>query len=242
MDETTFEHSIYRNWANHFGQAAEITNQPGTTLIQEEKYRGDQSVAFWYIGKHTFAQFDPDLADVLRDAMAQFPVDESLTADALASILGAKRIKDRDRCRMLYLYPGDLPDYVPPAPYLVRQMSLADAGALLALKGFVTPEEIDEGFVEVTHQIAFGCFDGAKLVAASSGYELAGFMDIGVLTHSAFRRKGLGKAVVGALCAWAIENGYIVQYRHDVTNTGSAHVAESLNFKVFGEEETLWLK
>jgi hypothetical protein len=47
---------------------------------------------------------------------------------------------------------------------------------------------------------------------------------------------------VGALCAWASKNGYIAQYRYDVTNTGSAHVAQSLNFKVYAEEETLWMK
>lgn len=67
-------------------------------------------------------------------------------------------------------------------------------------------------------------------------------MDIGALTHSAFRRKGLGKAVVGALCAWAIENGYIAQYRYNVENTASARVAQSLNFKLYAEEETLWMK
>jgi GNAT superfamily N-acetyltransferase len=242
MDKTTFEQSIYRNWATHFGQAAEITSRPGTTLIREEKYRGDKDVALWFIGKHTFAQFDPDLTDMIQGALAQFPADQSLTADALAAILGPKQIASRDRGRMLYLHPDALPAYAPPAPYIVRPLTLADAGALLALKGFMTAEEVDEGYVEVNHQIAFGCFDGKKLVAAASGYELAGFMDIGVLTHSAFRRRGLGKAVVGALCAWAIQNGYIAQYRHDLTNINSANVAQSLNFSQFGEEETLRMK
>jgi predicted GNAT family acetyltransferase len=106
----------------------------------------------------------------------------------------------------------------------------------------MTSEEVDEGYVEIDHQIAFGCFVGKQMVAAASGYERTGFMDLGVLTHSAFRRKGLGKAVVGALCAWSTENGYIAQYRHDMTNTGSARVAQSLNFKVYAEEETLWMK
>ncbi|PKN91639.1 MAG: hypothetical protein CVU44_18840 [Chloroflexi bacterium HGW-Chloroflexi-6] len=242
MDKTSFEQNIYRNWAAHFGQAAEITSQPGTTLIREEKYRGDQDVALWYIGKHTFAQFDPDLTNMVEGALAQFPADQSLTADALAVILGSKQIASRDKGRMLYLYPGDLPAYMPPAPYVLRPLTLADAGALLALKGFLTAEEVEDGYVEVNHQIAFGCFDGNKLVAAASGYELAGFMDIGVLTHSAFRRQGLGKAVVGALSAWAIQNGYIAQYRHDLTNINSASVANSLNFSLFGEEETLWIK
>ena len=242
MDKHTFEQTIYHNWASHFGQAAEITSQPGTTLVSEEKYRGDKEIALWYIGKRTFAQYDPDLAEVVQRAVAQFPADKSLTADDLAASVGAEKIKARDRSLALYLYPDDLPAYAPPSPYIVRPLTLADAGALLGLKGHMTSAEVDEGYVEVDHQVALGCFAGEQMVAAASGYELAGFMDIGVLTHSAHRRKGLGKAVVGALCAWASENGYIAQYRHDVTNTGSAHVAQSLNFKVYAEEETLWMK
>jgi len=242
MDKTTFEETIYQNWASHFGRAAEITGQPGTTLIQEEKYRGNKGIALWYVGKHTFVQLDPDYLDVIQNTLAQFPADESLTAQALASMLGGERVNARDRSLVLYLYPDDLPEYAPPAPYLIRPLTLADAGALIMLKGFMTSEEVDEGYVEINHPITFGCFVGKQMVAAASGYERTGFMDIGVLTHSAFRRKRLGKAVVGALCAWAIENGYIAQYRHDVTNTGSAHVAQSLNFKVYAEEETLWMK
>jgi hypothetical protein len=33
MDKFTFEETICGNWPRHFGQAAEITGQPGTTLI-----------------------------------------------------------------------------------------------------------------------------------------------------------------------------------------------------------------
>jgi hypothetical protein len=242
MHKSTFEQRIFCNWAEHFGQATEITGQPGTTLIQEEKYRDNKDIALWYIEKHTFAQFDPNLADVIQSAVGQFPAEKSLTADALASILGDGRINSRDRSLALYLYPDELPAYAPPTPYIVRHLTLADAGALIMLKGFMTSEDVDDGYVEIDHQIVFGCFIGKQMVAAASGYELAGFMDIGVLTHSAFRRKGLGKAVVGALCAWSIENGYIAQYRHDVTNTGSAHLAQSLNFRVFAEEETIWIK
>jgi hypothetical protein len=62
-------------------------------------------------------------------------------------------------------------------------------------------------------------------------------MNIGALTHFTFWYKGLGKAAIGALCAWAIENGYIAQHRHDLTNTGSAHMAQSLNFKVYTEKK-----
>lgn len=242
MDKTAFEQTIFHNWASYFGQSTEITNQPGTTLLHEEKFRGGKWIALWYVGKHTFVQLDPDFMDITQSAVAQFPAEKSLTANALAAILGAEQIKDRDRGLLLYLNPDDLPAYAPPAPYVIRSLTLADAGALIALKGFMTSEEVDEGFVEIDHQVMFGCFSGKQMVAAASGYERTGFMDIGVLTHFAFRRKGLGKVVVLALCAWSIEHGYIAQYHHDVENIGSAHVAKSLNFKLYAEGETLWMK
>jgi GNAT superfamily N-acetyltransferase len=241
MDKTTFEQSIHRNWADHFGCPLEITNRPGATLLQEEKYRGNKEIALWRVGKHTFVQLDPDYLGLVQSAVAQLPAGEALTADALVAMLGAKQVSARDRSLALYLDPGDLPTYAPPTPYIIRPLTLADAGALIMLKGFMTSEEVDDGFVEVEHQIAFGCFSGRQMVAASSGYERTGFMDIGVLTHSAFRRKGLGKAVVGALCAWSAENGYIAQYRHNVENVASARVAHSLNFKPYAEEEAIWM-
>ena len=105
-----------------------------------------------------------------------------------------------------------------------------------------TPEDVDEGYVEVTHQIAFGCFLDEQLVAAASGYERTGFLDIGVLTHPEFRKKGLGKSAVGALCDWANQNGMIAQYRHDVLNTSSQNVARSLNFQMYFKSEGISLR
>jgi predicted GNAT family acetyltransferase len=111
-----------------------------------------------------------------------------------------------------------------------------------ALNAANTPEDVDEAYVEVTHQVAFGCFHGETLVAASSGYERTGFFDLGVLTHPGYRKKGLGKAVVGALCNWANQNNIIAQYRHNVLNTGSQKVAESLNFQMFFKSEGITLR
>jgi predicted GNAT family acetyltransferase len=119
----------------------------------------------------------------------------------------------------------------------LRKLSGEDASAMAALHEACSAEEVEEGYVEVTHQIAFGCFQSEQLVAASSGYERTGFLDIGVLTHPGFRKKGLGKSVVGALCAWGIEKHIIPQYRHDALNLNSQHVAESLNFKPYFKTE-----
>ncbi|MGE5602127.1 MAG: GNAT family N-acetyltransferase, partial [Nitrososphaerales archaeon] len=86
-----------------------------------------------------------------------------------------------------------------------------------------------------------GCFADGRLLAASSGYRRAGFMDLGVLTHPGFRGQGLGKAVAGALCAWCAEQGVIAQYRCNTTNAASQALARALNFRLFFHSESLWL-
>jgi len=112
-----------------------------------------------------------------------------------------------------------------------------------ALHNACSPDEVDEGFVEVTHEIAFGCFCGETLAAAASGYTRTGFMDIGVLTHPAHRRHGLGRAVVGALADWSsAAAGAIPQYRCRGANLASRRVAESLNFRLYSQSEAVWLE
>ncbi len=242
MNKNTFESTIYQNWTEYFGSPVETAQQYGTTLLSESKYDGDKIIALWYIGKHTFVQLDPAYHFQLDEMVKTLPANISLTGDHIQTALGSEMIVSRDIGLAHYLFPQDLPEYIPPHPFILRQLTEADADVMSALHSANTPEDVDEGYVEVTHQIAFGCFHGEQLVAAASGYERTGFMDIGVLTHPEFRKKGLGKAVVGALCDWSIQHDIIVQYRHNILNTGSQNVAKSLNFQMYFKSEGISLR
>jgi len=242
MNKIIFESAIYQNWAEYFGSSVETIQQVGTTLLSESKYDGDKIIALWYIGKHTFAQLDPAYHHRLDDLVMELPANTALTGDLIQNNWGDQAILSRDIGVAHYLFPRDLPECIPPHPFTLRQLTEADAGAMSALHSANTPEDVDEGYVEVTHQIAFGCFHGEQLVAAASGYERTGFMDIGVLTHPEYRKKRLGKAVVGALCDWSIQRNIIAQYRHNILNTGSQNVARSLNFQMYFKSEGISLR
>lgn len=242
MDKDTFENTIYRNWTGHFGCSMEITQQSGTTLLPESKYDGDKVIALWHIGKHTFAQLDPACYSHLKKIIEDLPANTTLTGDLIQAAWGSEEILSRDIGLTYYLFPPDLPEYLPTQPFILRQLSEADADVMSALHTANTPEDVDEGFVEVTHQIAFGCFLNEQLVAAASGYERTGFLDIGVLTHPDYRKKGLGKAVVGGLCEWANQHPMIAQYRHNIVNTGSQKVARALKFQQYFKSEGIFLK
>lgn len=242
MNKQTFESIIYQNWAGYFGCPVETAQQNGTSLLPERKYDGDKIIALWYIGKHTFVQMDPAYFSQLEKLVKELPTDTSLSGNHIETAWGRDAISSRDAGLTYYLFPQDLPSYLPAEPFSLRQLSAADADAMSALHAANTPEDVDEGYVEVTHQIAFGCFLDEQLVAAASGYERTGFLDIGVLTHPEFRKKGLGKAAVGALCDWGVQNNMIAQYRHNTLNIGSQSVAQSLNFQMYFKSEGISLR
>jgi hypothetical protein len=213
--------------------------QPGTTLIADEKYAGQNMIVLWRIGEHTFALFDPSQRDLLTGITSHLPPDTSLSGDQVKQACGLDAIASHDLDFIHYLPPSDLPALTVPPPFRLRELTPADEGYLSALHRSCTPAEVDDGYVEIDHEIVFGCFHEHELVSAASGYRMAGFMDIGVLTHSHFRKSGLARIVVGALCAWSIANNIIPQYRCNHDNTGSLGVARSLHFQPYFRSEVI---
>ncbi len=241
-DREAFAQDVRLIWAEHFGCPVERLDQRGTTILPEPKYADDKRVALWRIGARSFAQVDPHLADAVQRVTDGLPADAALTGDDLAHAWGDQAIQSRDAGLVHYLFPPDLPAWAPRAPYTVRALTLADDSAMQTLHAACSPAEVDDGYVEVSHEIAFGCFDDDTLVAASSGYRRTGFMDIGVLTHPGHRQRGLGKAVVGALCAWSISHNVINQYRCNADNIGSQATALALGFRQFCSSESVRLR
>ncbi len=229
----TFDELIFQNWAEHFHCPVSVLQQGGTTLLPDEKYAHQKTITLWHIGRHTFAIFDPSASALLDGLLAALPVNTSLSGSHIQNRLPDQPIESLDVDRIHYLPPTALPELAPPDSFYLRQVGPGDQAHMASLHDNCTPEEVDNGYVEVDHEIAFGCFHGHQLAAAASGYRMAGFMDIGVLTHSGFRQLGLGKVVVGALCAWAVQQNILAQYRCNTHNTASLGVARSLNFQPY---------
>ena len=76
-----------------------------------------------------------------------------------------------------------------------------------------------------------GLFRDGRLWAAAGLRDFGeGLLDVTVSTHPEARGRGLGRAVVAALCRDALEAGRLVQYRHDETNPASAALAAAVGF------------
>jgi GNAT acetyltransferase len=234
-----FEEIIINNWATRFQCSVSTIRQNGTTLLPDEKYANQNLVILWHIDKHSFALFDPSDTALLRDIIVRLPINTSLSGDNIQQVLGINAISSHDIDLIHYLPPSDLPNLATPHSFHVRELALSDQEYLSALRSNCTPEEVGNGYVDIEHEIAFGCFHDNELVSAASGYRMAGFMNIAVLTHTKFRKLGLGKVVVGALCKWAVVHNIIAQYRCNTHNTGSLGVARSLNFRHYFSSESI---
>ncbi len=236
-----FTEILASNWIDHFQCPVSTIERSGTTLLPNNQYANQKLVVLWHIGRHSFVVCDPLCLTRLNAITATLPADTSLSGQHLRLSLGANEIVSHDIGAVHYLFPSDLPALASPHPFSLRQLALTDQEYMRILANNCTAEEVDEGYVEVDHEIAFGCFLDSQLVAAASGYRRTGFMDIGVLTHAGFRKLGLGKTVVRAICEWTIARDIIAQYRCNIHNTGSLGVARALGFKHYYSSESITL-
>ncbi len=114
----------------------------------------------------------------------------------------------------------------------VRLLGTEDEGAVDALRRACTPTEWDHGGSEMGVDVVAGAFvDG--VLAAVAKYEAWGgiLAHVGIVTHPAYRGRGLGAAAVSRIAAEALDRGLLAQYRALEANAPSIAIAERLGFR-----------
>lgn len=251
MGRDDFREQIMVQWAGYYGCTVAALMEPGHVVVPR-KQDDDHGFHIWQIGEQTFVEADPLYVDALN-AYVQNLSDGHRFGEADARALMADNqitdvtIGDVTVGLLHYLYPDDLPPASDTPGYKIRQMTGDDKMLQELLVAACTPEEADEGWVNVTDDVAFGALcdrpGGNQLVALASAYPWrGGFLDIGVLTHPEHRRCNLGKAVVREVCAWGLEQGYVVLYRNNTVNQGSHGIAKGLGLQHYLSQVSVWLK
>ncbi|MBN1283820.1 MAG: hypothetical protein JXB47_00315 [Anaerolineae bacterium] len=239
-----FEQALRRTWAAYFGTGAAQTGRSGTDVYPREWFAGSGALEIWRIGERAFIETDPALAGQVRRVVDQAPSAALTAADFVAAWQGGDVGIKTEVCNLYYLYPADFKpfDFEAGAPFAVRRLAGADRAAFDALLRACAEPERAEAFVALDHEVAFGAFDGAQMVAAASMYDFCGFADPGVITHPGCRRRGLGKAVVSRICEWVLARGRLMQYRAVETLPGSNGIAKSLGFTKYFVNEGVYLE
>jgi GNAT superfamily N-acetyltransferase len=241
MSLKDFNRQVDALWAAHFGCEPAAFDREGTSLLPRDHLRGERLVHIVYVRKHALTELDPALEAELRGAMASLGPGIVLSSELLRRAWGDSRLAEVESGLIFHLRPGDLVRPELDWQFTMRRLSSDDEPALNALRQRCTEYEIDDAYVEIGHEIAWGCFKALQLTAVGSGYRRNGFMDYGVLTDPDFRGQGLARHVVSALADDTYERGFIPQYRCNRVNKASRRVAEAAGFTLYFTTESVKL-
>jgi GNAT superfamily N-acetyltransferase len=236
---------VYGYWADRFGCAREDFRRPGTAVIEDEAL-GEAGVAYVYgIDQHSVVRIDPELAHRLGLA-GRGGLSAALSADELETMIAPLRPVAMGRTLLgCYLDGRDFRPRSLPAGLASRRVHPGEDDAHLHdLYDACSEIDLDEAeiYVDKPDPVIFGLFDGALLVAyASHRYWGKIIADIGVLVHPRHRNRGLGKAVVSALCEWCLDNDVVPMYRVHTDHAHSLGIARALGFQEMVVIESLEL-
>jgi len=116
-----------------------------------------------------------------------------------------------------------------------RRLTREDAAALQALKAACDGADWAHSGIDARHDLLFGRFHGSVLVAAGTCRpQDEGALDIGVVTHPAYRGHGYACAVVSAMTAYGLSHGHVMRYRTLQANVPSLRIAHALSYQEYG--------
>ncbi len=230
---------------DRFKLPADRFTTPGTTAYPDKPFEDSLEIYVTQIGERTLVRFDPALAGKL-----QLPGELDERAIDASELIAAQAegLKIEKTGEGLYLYfpeNGFRPFSAPGDPETRLVDPIKEDEALQALYAASTEEDLDEAeiYVDKPDPVIFGTFIDGKMVAYSShriwGENIA---DIGVLTHPDYRKRGLGKGVVSALCEWHFANDVLPMYRVGGENFGSQGVGLGLGFELMVDIDVLKAK
>lgn len=231
-----FAQVVYGYWAKRFECDRDHFEQPGTLMILEQELEESGRTIIYQIGEMSVVRAAPSLAKAAGLTAGYKREDASLTADRLQDLLsGTHRLELTTTFLDKYLDRKDFHPFPVGEEYTARFLDgEKDHPLLMGLVEACTPEDLDEAdiIIEEPDPVIIGIFAGSQLAAyASHRYWDDVIADIGVLIHPDYRSRGLGKAVVSALCTWCFENEIVPMYRVFSYHTQSLRLAESLGFK-----------
>lgn len=242
MSIRDFNKKVEALWAAHFGCATEDFGREGTTLLPRGGLQGENLIHIIYIRKRALAEIDPALKHALGSVLQAAGEEAVLSSELLLRTWGKERIAEVEAGLIFHLRPGELVRPVLDPQFTLRRLTGEDQPGLDALRARCTEYEIDDAYVEIGHELAWGCLRDQQLVAVGSAYPRNGFMDYGVLTDPESRGLGLARHVVCALADDTLEGGLIPQYRCNRVNRASRRVAEAAGFTLYYTTESVKLK
>jgi len=240
-----FTEMVYGFWARRFDYGEAMFDRPCTYIFEEETLQGKMKTNLYQIGAISILRIGPDLLAQL-DLPSIFPCAiKAIGVDDLQEVLNGRfRITVQDTLLDWFLDAKNHIHYAPPDGFTMRRLDgVKEDATLQAFYATASQQDLEaaEIYLDEPDPVIFGLFDadGTMAAYASHRYWEDLLCDIGVLVGDGYRGKGLGKAVVSALCDWCIANQKIPMYRVFDNNPHSLAIPGALGFQLLVTIDTL---
>ena len=199
------------------------TNKPHPDLMESHAVRRGDWVHLLELGDMSILQYHASPDEGVLELLSRLDSKKITREDILATGL----LKESGWEPFYYV---DSQDFRPITSPCVRQLDLADSAAFARLQSSL-PENM-QWFVDMHHPVVFGYIEDGELIGAASNFlfDAQGVAATGEFVHPEHRNKGVGRKVVSAAVAWALERNFIVEYSTWDENKASQKVCEALGF------------
>jgi GNAT superfamily N-acetyltransferase len=217
-------------WTAFFGGRPGLLSEPGTAVLPHAALAGYRGVWFFRRGDTLVISIPPDIAapPLATLTAADFEDVERITSllhTPVARVVGPAWIGYADATTLRPCHDSR-----------ARLLTDADSAAIDALRSACPAEAWEHGGSDIGDWPLAGVFDGDTLVALAGcerwGSDIA---HLAVITHPAYRGRGLGTGAASLAAATALGHGLIPQYRTLRGNTPSLAIGARLGFVHYAE-------
>lgn len=222
-------------WASYLGCRREHLHRHRTVVVEHTgSLSGYQGVFAFRRGPACVVSTPAEVLEIVSGASRHRAPKDLFDAGFLSSVL--EGMVDRVIGPAWYGY-ADRADFLPTDLRGARLLTELDDAALHHLAEVCTPADWEHSGIQLGRPAIFGCFLDDTLVAAAcltiwEGDQLR-IGHVGVVTHPSHRRRGYGRAVVGAITEYALRSGLLPQYRTLRANAPSMAVARVLGYQEY---------
>ena len=220
-------------WAEALGCDLRLLGEPGAHLVPGgARLRGRNAVYMADVRAAVLVYCPGWLRPRAAAVLADTPPGHLFTPGACAKIAGVDEVQ--------VLGPSwhgftDAGHFAPALPGAGRRLDRDDP-LLAGLREACGEAEWAEGGFADPDGVMYGIEEDGRLAAAGNLTMFRGHpADVGLLTHPAFRGRGLAKQIAVQMIQDALPAAGVIRYRALVTNSPSLAVARSLGFAGYGQ-------
>ena len=234
MTTTVSLQAVVAFWAAHLGCSEVQLGQPSTSVVRNGPDLASFCGATVVLRPPACVLAVPeDWYEPVASRVGHRPPAEVFDSAVLRQVLGAAVDQVIGPAWLGY---ADASDFRPAPTMGTRLLTDQDLPELQRLAAACGPMAWEHSGIDPARPPVFGCFAG-EVLAAAGMLECWGdrLLQVGIVTHPAYRGRGYGKAVVSAMTAHGLATGGVVQYRTLQANLPSVGIARALGFQRFAQ-------